>query len=600
MNKPLTITLPLVPGEALSGYVSRTAKFYETTPRDFCSDLGMKWPALCSGHDSQLTQLSWLLGIPVKELQDHCIRTLTHAGYQVGRTQTTKGVITRTSGQLCPKCVVAALDCSGPKGVFHLLEWSLTCVHVCFVHRYPLIQLPKAGNSHIAYDFASRVLQHKSLIMVAAEASANLMETPFETYVRKRVHKGPKKDWLYPLDLTQLHRCCITLGASLAGYKSVPFIKLPKEEDRSLCELGFGYLNKGPLGLRTALEKSFHKDRSKRPYVCSDMGPFYRWLHKFHTDPALTKLVEITRKHIFETYPASLEKEVFGQRPHERQLYTMADARIRTGLGTTFIKTLLGYLNGQTEDEISKRNDVSLEELNSVIEFWQSLAKLQDAASSLGILPEQVKGLQEIGVLKTVKLTSTLRYVEKKQIEHLLKKIAMLPEAGDRSPSVPLKRFCRSNRIAMEKVLEFWLSDENGCGFYRGNGRGLHQIVMDPDIIITRENTLLDGDLTIPETARFLKINVHAIRKLRNADYLQEIRRRNPDTNHIKGFITKASIQDFQIKFVTLGQAAEEKMIAANHLAQRLDQRGFEAIDCKSGYVRVYSASDWSKIKHLF
>jgi hypothetical protein len=147
--------------------------------------------------------------------------------------------------------------------------------------------------------------------------------------------------------------------------------------------------------------------------------------------------------------------------------------------------------------------------------------------------------------------------------------------------------------------VEFWLSDETAGDFSRGAGQGLHQILVDPEIVIAREDTLLDDDLTVMEAARFLKINVQAIRKLRDAGNLREVRRRNPDTNHIKGFITKTSIQNFQRKFVTLGQAADDKKMPANHLAQKLDQLGFEAIDCKSGYVRVYSASDWAKIKQL-
>lgn len=597
MNSALVPTLPLIEGEALSGYVSRTAKLYETTPRDFCSDLGMKWPALCTGHENQINRLSWLLGVPVKSLKDHTICKLTQGRYQIGRTHATIGVLRRTSGRLCPKCVASALDSSGAMGLFHQLEWSVSCVHVCFVHRCPLIQLPSSADSHSAYDFVSRVLQNKSLIIKAAEASATLPDTPFEAYVRELVRQGSKQDWLGELGITHFHRACLTLGATLSRCPSDPLLELPREEARALCDLGFRHLRKGPSGLHYALQKSFHKDRSKRPYVCSDMGPFYRWLHSVHTDPVLSDLVDTTRQHIFETYPASLDKEVFGRKPRRRQLYTMADVRIRTGLGTAFIKTLLGYLCGQTEDEAIKRNDVTAGELKSVMDFWQSIAKLNEAASLLGVLPEQVKKLQKLHVLKTIKITSTLRYVERDQIDCILTKVDKLPPADAGSSSVSLMRFCRSNRLAIERVVQFWLNDENKVGFYRGDGQGLHQIKVNPNLEITREDTILHGDLTVMEAARFLKINVHAVRKLRDAGYLDEIRRRNSDTNHFKGFITKASIQKFQEKFITIGLGAEQLKMLPNLLAQRLDERGFETIDCKSGFVRVYAISEWAKIK---
>jgi hypothetical protein len=544
--------------------------------------------------------MAWLFGLSLKTLQKHSIRKATFGPYQIGRAQATTGVLNRTSGRHCPKCVANVLATNGAEGLFQRLEWSITCVHACFDHACPLIQLPRSENSHSAYDFASRVLQNRSLVIEASKANKKMKENHFEAYVRQRIHHGTSQDWLSGLDLTYLHRCCITLGASLSGFSTTPISRLPDEEVRALCELGFKHVIRGPSGLRAALKKAHHHDRSRRPSIGADIGSFYHWLHRAHKDPALASLVDTTRKHIFETYPASLEKEIFGQTPRTRQLYTMADVRIRTGLGTTFIKTLLGYLYGLTDDEALKRNDVTSDEFNSLVDFWRSIAKLKEAASLLGVLPDQVKKLQEIHVLKTIKITSTLRYVEREQIGTILHKVSKLPVAGPRTSSVSLLRFCRSNRLAIEKVVQFWLNDKDKRGFYRGDGHGLHQIMLDPEIEITREDTMLHGDLMVPEAARFLKINVHAIRKLRDAGYLPEVRRRNPDTNHLKGFITKTSIQDFKREFVTLGQAAKSLRIPANHLAQRLDEKGFETIDCKSGYVRVYSASDWARIKQLF
>ena len=592
MTSPLVVTLPLIEGEALSGYISRSAKLYETTPRDFCSDLGMQWPALCTGHEDQLNRLAWLSDLPLKTLQNHHIRKLTKGQYQIGCTQGSKGVLRRTSGRLCPKCAVAAMEEKGGTGLFHMLEWSVICVNTCLTHACPLIELPRSENSHRAYDFASRVLEHRHVVVTAAETSTTMQETSFEAYVRQRIRKGAKQDWLEQLDLTHLHRSCMTLGASLSGYGSVPFLNLPRDEGRALCELGFRHLIKGPSGFCAGLEKSYNKERSNRPCAGADMRPFYRWLHDVHTDPALVNLVDTTREHIFKTYPASPEKEVFGQRPPKRQLYTMADARVETGLGTAFIKRLLGYMNADTDAVALKRTDVTSDELKSVISFWQSLANLGEAAALLGILPEQIKKLQDLGALKTVRLTSALRYVERSEIVEILEKVAALPKAGDVSPAVPLRNFCRSNRLPVEKIATICLAEDAPNGFFRGVGCGLHQIMVDPETEFGRDDILLNDDLPAMEAARFLKISVQSIRKLRDAGYLQEIQKRNPDTNHVKRFVTKISIQKFQREFVTLGQAAERQDVRANHLAQKFDRDGIGPIDCQTGFVRVYSIND--------
>lgn len=596
MTSPLVVTLPLTEGETLTGYVSRLAKLYDTTPRDFCSDLGMRWPALCTGHDDQLSRLAWLCALPINELKGHQIHKVAHGRYQIGHTQGTTGILRRTAGRLCPKCAASALEEQGPSGLFQLLDWSILCVNTCFKHACPLIQLPRSENSHTAYDFASRALEHRVFITTAAKSSTRLLETSFEAYVRNRVRKGAQNDWLKQLDLTHLHRCCLTLGASISGLHNVSFLKLSHNKERTLCESGFEHLIEGPAGLRAALSKAIHNDGSTRPYVSTDMGPFYRWLHGVHSDPSLARLVDTTRDHIFETYPVSPEKEIFGQHLPKQKLYTMADARKHSGLGTTFLKRLLGHLNAHSDDVALKRTNVSQEELNSAMAFWRSLSKLGEAASELGVLPEQVKKLQDIGVLKTVRLTSSLRYVEKSQINSIMEKVAALPKVIADSPTVSLRSFCRSNRLSIERVVSFWILGASSDGFFRGDGRGLHQIMVDVATEITREDTLLSGDLTVMETARFLKINVRAIRLLRDAGYLNEVQRRNPETNHFKGFITKASIQEFQRKFITLGQAADEQKASAKHLAQKLDRYGIEPIECETGYVRVYSISEWANL----
>ena len=599
MNPPLLITLPLIEGEAISGYVSRMAMLYETTPRDFCTDLGMRWPSLCTGSETEVNQLSWLLNVPTKTLKGHLIKKLAHGRYQIGWAQATTGVLRRTSGRLCPQCVVSALECDSPVGFFHRLEWSLSCMHVCFVHECPLIQLPKAENSHKAYDFTSRVLQHLSLIRQAAETDIKTPETTFEISVRRRVQKGPEQNWLQSLDLTQLHRSSFTLGASLARFRTESWNNLPKEEHRALCNLGFNSLAKGPGGLRSSLEQLYHQNKSKKPCVSDDFRPFYRWLLTNQTAPNLDQFVEITRKHIIENYPVPLKKGVLGQRSPDQKVYAMSEARSQIGLGAAFAKTLLGHINGQTPLEASKRTEISADELQTMKVFWNGLANLREAAALLGIQPEQVKKLQEIGFLKTVRLSSTLRYVEHTQITAILEKVAKLPKAYPCLTLVPLKQFCRGKQRSLEKVVKFWMDDPSFGGFYLGEGVGLHQIMVSPQVEIAPEDATLTQDLAVTDAARFLKITVASIRHLRDAGYLQEIRRRNPDTNHIKGFITKASIERFQQKYVTLGQAAKRLETRAHQLAQRIDAFGLETIDCPSGYVRVYSMSDWVKIKCL-
>lgn len=87
----------------------------------------------------------------------------------------------------------------------------------------------------------------------------------------------------------------------------------------------------------------------------------------------------------------------------------------------------------------------------------------------------------------------------------------------------------------------------------------------------------------------YFKINVIAIRRLRDAGYLEVKTCRNPDTRHLKQYITQRSISRFERRYVTLGQLADDRKVRPIHLARKLDRENVMPINCSSGSVRVYS-----------
>lgn len=253
MTACLTPSLSFFEGEALTGYVSRHAKLFETTPRDFCTDLGMRWPALCSGYDDQIERLAWLTGMPSQKLRSWSVKKVGSGRYKVGQAYASMGTLRRTAVRLCPQCVARSLSEAGPHGVCQLLEWSLVCIERCDEHRCRLITLPGAENSHATYDFVARVLAHRDEVLQAAERLVTLPEIGFETYVRERVRNGAAEDWLQDLNLTQLHRASVSLGAALCGVKVKRMQDLPEARSRELCQAGFESLVEGPDAYRKAL-----------------------------------------------------------------------------------------------------------------------------------------------------------------------------------------------------------------------------------------------------------------------------------------------------------------------------------------------------------
>ena len=593
MTAPLIPALPLFEGETLTGYVSRSAKLYETTPRDFCTDLGLRWPALCSGHDEQIERLAWLTGESSEKLRSWSVKKVGNGRYRVGKAHASMGTLRRTTVRLCPQCVARSLFKAGPTGVCQLLEWSLVCIDRCAEHGCRFITVPSAENSHATYDFVARVLAHRDDVFQAANRSVEVPEIGFETYVRDRLQNGAAEDWLKDLDLTQLHRASVSLGAALCGVKVKRMQDLPETRIRELCQAGFQSLVEGPYAYRKALSSLYDSGNAERPYYSADFGVHFRWLREVRNAPEIEVLASIAREHVFARYPTQPGKKVFDRLPPEQVWLTIDQARKRLGFGAVFLKKLLGHLDGVAEEEALKRTDVHVDEISKVRAFWDGLVNLKDAAGLLGLMTSQVKGLQTRGVLETIRITSTLRYLSRVEVMALIKQVEQLPEVLLGKSVAPLNVFCREKGIPLAEVVDLWRRGQLEGQICRGDGVGLRAVEVDWDAICPRNTVTLYRDLMLPEAARYLKINVAGIRHLRDQGILSQVRKLNPDTNHQKQYISKGSIQSFERLFVTLGQMAAAQKVAPIHLARKLDVEGITPIPCGGALVRVYSKSEF-------
>ncbi|SDG16746.1 TniQ protein [Celeribacter baekdonensis] len=585
---PTVFRSPLYEGETPASYVSRLAALHRTPPRDFCSDLGMRWPFLCTGHEDQIAQLAWLVGLPAAQLQRWSARKLSIGRYQVGRTHSSTGVFRRTATRLCPVCAEETLSATGPHGVAQRLEWSVLSLHRCETHGCALITLPPAPHAHLPYDVVAQARQHQGRIRDAAKSPMFLEPTAFEAYVRERIYEGPQADWLQALDLTNLHRASLTLGAALEGLPAREVALMGRGDERSLCQAGFERLCVGAEALTGALDRLRAQSTAERPYFSADLRPFYHWLRSVYDDPSLTKITALTREHIFKTYPVDLDQYVLGEKPTNEVWLTMEDARARSGFGAVFLKKLLGHMQGVSEVEALMRTDVHVDELRDAKVFWATLTNLKEAADALAISPSQVKVLMSLGVLPSIQITSSLRYTKRDAVRKLLKAIEELPPVSAEGGFLPVRAFCRRDGIALPKVIKAFCERTLSGDVRRGQGPGLHALHIEFDAMKSERDISLSQDITLPEAATYLRINIISIRKLRDAGYLKQIQKRNPDTNHVKSYLTLESIRAFERRWITLGQMAEVEGSEPYHLARKLDRDGAVPISCFTGFVRVY------------
>jgi len=588
MIRPLIVTLPLLDGETPSGYVSRLAQLYKTTPRNLCSSLGLRWPYLCSGREDEIERLSWLAGQDYKSLKQWTATKHSAGRYCVGNATISTAIFRRTTCRCCPHCVYEAREQVGAHGVFELLEWKVLSLSRCEKHGLEFIALPSAAHSHEAYDFATQASLHWSLIEDAYLTRKELLSTLYEEYVRSRIRHGAGTDWLAGLDLSALHGACSSLGAALEGVTTDLVRNADVGLEHRMSEVGFLHLVDGPEGLRRALRKLRENSQSERPYYSSDLGPMYNWLSSVSDDSSLAEIVDVTREFIFQNYPVTLNKEIFGVKPKHEVWLTMDEARKRSGFGAVFLKKLLGHIDGVDEKYALRRTDVKASELPKVQAFWLSLMNLARTAEALSVRSDQVKALMRYGVLKQVRITSTLRYALRDEVNALVRRIEELPSAIGPIAFLPIQQFCREKGIPLAKVVSDFVSGDHEGKFRRGFGSGLSSIEVAVETPKKPTEILLDRDLTLSETAKYLKISIISIRKLRDAGFLCTLNRMNPDTKHVKSFITRESVQKFSAEYATLGQLASQRGIAPIHLARQLDRDDVLPISCGSAIVRAY------------
>lgn len=584
----LALTLPLHRNETPPSFVSRLSRRNLTIPRELCSDQGMRWPHACSSHADQLERLAEISGADLRELKASGAILIAQSRYQVGMSQATTGTFRRAITRICPQCILEAIECNGRFGAFQRLEWLVLCLGVCRKHHVPLLQLPNANYTHVTYDVVGQVEKFKNRVLEAADRTLIFAPTRFEEYFCARILEGPRGDWLDPLDLTDLHRGALTLGMTLNGDASRLVSSLDWHEGREAMATGFELLARGPNALVNTLETLRVNYRTERPYFSKDLGPFYSWLKAGKNNPNLNTIRRHVESFVLEKYPLQVGKSVLGSQMIRPKYLTLNRVRKEYGLGHVRVRGILAHLKGIDVTELHRAKDISHVDLERVVAYWNTLQDLKSAAAQLNVQPIQVKSLIEREVLEARSFGTSLRYIKSASVQRLLRKLDSLPDGRPTRLNLPLKIYCRAEKVPLAQVISDW-SAGRLCQVSRDKSlSGLQGILVERGEVFQPSHICLSGDLTLTEAATYLRISVISIRKLRDGGFLERCIRVNPDTNFRKSYITKNSIMEFEARYQTLGQIAHAIRQAPIHVARALDNLQVEPIECRAGYVRVY------------
>lgn len=584
----LGLRLPYIDGEMPSSFVSRLARLHGSNPRDFCSDMGLRWPDICSGHSDQLSLLAKLADVSTDELIFWSAPLTSPCRYRIGAELASTGAFRRAVTRICPTCVIEA-ESSGLKlGPFQRLEWLVLSIQVCERHGTPLLRLPNSTYAHYTYDLLAQIDRHRPMIAKASEKAKRLPLTALEQHVLQRIRGQGADDWLAGLELQQLHRACQTLGSALLFGSARRSAALEWSENRAALSEGYDVLQGGPAVLWQAFLRLKAAHQTERPYFSTDMGDFYTWLKEEVDAPNLAELRSVVRSFISENYPLQADHIILGEAIGSVSRLTFDEARHVSGIARARMAKTLAHLRPKGRSTSPVITDVSRHDVMLVEEFWAGLSNLKDAADILGVHPAQMKRLINGGILDAVRMGSALRYVTKASIAQLLRLIAALPVEQENSVLIPIAEFSQSRCVSMAVVLGAIKRKEIHSVYRVEAAHGIRSILIDDAEMPIRKRRRYPEDMSIAEAAEHLRIGAASIRILRDGGFLVQVHRRNPDTNHMRAFITRESMACFEGEYETLGQIAERQCCRAMHLATRLDAEGVEPLYLKGSLVRAY------------
>ncbi|MBO9401168.1 TniQ family protein [Shimia sp. R9_3] len=157
MIEQLALTSKIVHLETPASLVSRVSRINFSVPREWCSDLGLRWTRICSAYPDQFWRLSRLTGVLLEQLTFNAPVQIGPCRYRVGHSSATNGTMLRAITRICPQCVLETLEQAGSHGGFQRLDWLVLPIGTCAKHGVPLLKLPNALNTHRTYDVVQQV-----------------------------------------------------------------------------------------------------------------------------------------------------------------------------------------------------------------------------------------------------------------------------------------------------------------------------------------------------------------------------------------------------------------------------------------------------------
>lgn len=323
---PLLPKLEALPGESMTSYLNRVARFHGNVPlTKFLDMIELPRHEILAPGPNTIERVSRLTGANVARLER---MTFLHNGQRrrsIGGQLVQAEFVDTGARRFCPRCLLEDLASGSPSDGMPVgrIVWQIKATQVC--HRHNLVLKRRSINA-----YPDRFKNLPEFIDSEAEldrlaASAETCEvSALQDYMMKRIAgvKGP--DWLDDQPLDVAIRACELLGMHLIGQPGADLEKLAPIQRIAAQVEGYEYAKAGSAGLLKAFQVIYdqHVESGRIGGVTKAFGSLYQWpyLSKPNEDP--NSFRTLLRKFVLEHFAVPEGVIVLGEPVDRQRMHT--------------------------------------------------------------------------------------------------------------------------------------------------------------------------------------------------------------------------------------------------------------------------------------
>ncbi|MBU0643282.1 MAG: TniQ family protein [Alphaproteobacteria bacterium] len=599
--------LPTIPGESLTSYLNRVAKFHaDMDVFKFLAFIELSQGAVMAPKEDAMGRLSFLLGLPSREIERMTFvplggRMRSFCGEEV---HSEFANLDKTS--YCPACLLEDGKSDSLSAGFRVgrIHWRIEHIRTCEAHGIGLVRRKNANHTE-KFQLMSAVAPADDALCSMVRNAPKQKVSALQAYLTERLAGKAGPTWLdgQPIDLAA--RACEMLGVIISAGTHVNLKLLTDAEWNEAGHVGFSYAARGEAGITEALQLIM--DRFKQAGLRGGpqkvFGRLYQWLQYSNTNKAVGPIRDLVREFILDNLPVEVGSDLFGEAVGRQRVHSIHSlAKLTAGHHKTINRAMIlaGLLDGDPERP-SANNVFDAEAGECLMERIRTsipVKRLQgyfncnrvqaEQLVRTGVIPRLVPNSENaIGVLKQVALEDADAFLERlmgaaTETELASEGVMDIVSASEiaRWPVIDVVNGILAGLFGTVELVDPSLK-------FKG-------ILVDPiEVRETLSREKSEGRVGLDEGARIIGMPNHglsALVKMRNADgapYVVEYFVENSKGTTVRLFDVE-SLESFRLDHVSLKEIAEQQSFSTKVMKMKLDAHGVLPLAPKYELGRVW------------